>query len=538
MDSCARRSSASSAVEQAVIPTLLRKDSVALQSGVCLGVAFAAVVLNVPLGLQPLDFDVAAVSEAAQAAKAAVSALDRALIMVLGLVIALVSASAREALRHPKLAAHATGRELLRTLLQLSGDIFLIPFYACFTKERPLLGYQSTPQNLEILSRCPSLLAFSQTPWLQNALWAFAALTVADNIGNKRARKNIRRELVKAPDGGVLALDWWEDAASEPAAKPRGVLFVNSTFVGDATPFCVRTPCKHFTSRGWRCVVFVKRGCGLTMPNTQPASAEAAAPWCLLGLRDLKLAIDHVANACPDVPICGLGLSTGAGQLRNYVNSVGKDSKLSAAVLLDAAPEWPVAIESCDKRMPLITQIMSFVALESFKACGHPAKPTASYSSSEVVRGGMLEFVCDVMAPAHGFERSLAGAREYMRSCQPAHASGCSIPVLELCTTNDMLMTAEMAQMVQSMYKASPHVITAMTHRGTHMIRWEGWRPRCWVTRVSDEFFQSVLWQPKIAPASVVAKPTKAILPASPSSSCGQDLKVRSEFQRTSTYSV
>jgi len=276
-------------------------------------------------------------------------------------------------------------------------------------------------------------------------------------------------------------------------------------------------------------VVFVKRGCGLTMPNTQPAVEEGAqpAPWCLSGFDDLKLAIDHVARECPGIPICGLGLSTGAGQLRNYVCRTGKECKLNAAVLLDAAPEWGSALESCDERVPLISQALNMGISETFKACGYQAKPKAVADASEqVVPGGMLEFMRDVMGPAHGFERSVEGARQYMRSCQPAHVSNCAIPVLELTTTNDTLCTAEMSQRVASMYKASPHVVTAMTQQGTHMVRWEGWLPQCWTTRVSGEFFESIL-HAAATPTCTTMKSAKVTAPALSSGPCGQGMKAR-----------
>merc|ERR1712045_860300 len=110
------------------------------------------------------------------------------------------------------------------------------------------------------------------------------------------------------------------------------------------------------------------RGCGNVMRNSQPPAGGPSKPglWCLSGLDDVKLAIDHVARECPGVPICGLGFSTGAGQLRNYVNSTGKSSKLAAAVLTDAAPEWGMAMESLDKRMPFIGQALNMTISDAF----------------------------------------------------------------------------------------------------------------------------------------------------------------------------
>lgn len=489
MDSCGKAAPA----ENAGIPTLLRKERAGLQWAVCVAVVGAVVTLKIPFSLTPLPDEIAGVTGVA-------ASIGPVVAMVVGMAVFLGIFAAREALRTPKLAAQGTGTELLRTLLQLCGDILLIPFYACLPKEKPMLGYQPTPENLAIMVRCPSLLmGFSQTPWLNNALWAFAALMVADNWRIEKFRKHIRRENLTTADGGNLALDWWEYRQTCDISK--GVLFVNSTFTGDALPLCVRAACQHFTARGWRCVVMVKRGCGLTMPNTQPVdNASRPAPWCLSGLSDVKLAVDHVARVCPNLPICGIGFSTGAGQLRDYVNSTGKDCKFTAAVILDAAPDWCRAIESLDKRTPLISQALGMAIAATFKECGYPEQPQAcSDESTKAVKGGIFEFISDVMAPAHGYERSLDGGREYMRSCVTAHASNCRTPCLELTTTNDTLVTAEMAHIVQSSYKLSPHVVTAMSQTGTHMIRWEGWWPSCWVSRVAGEFLESVLLQERMS---------------------------------------
>merc|ERR1719350_1563839 len=105
----------------------------------------------------------------------------------------------------------------------------------------------------------------------------------------------------------------------------------------------------------------------------------------------------------------------------------------------------------------------------------------------------MIEFVRDYMAPAWGHEQSLAGAGEYLEACAPADSSGCKVPTLELVSLNDTLMTPDMARTVQSFYKASPHVVTHLTREGTHIVRWEGWWPRCWVERAAAEFLEGSL---------------------------------------------
>lgn len=410
-------------------------------------------------------------------------------------VVALAAAAAWESARYPRLCAHGSAAEAVRTLLQLTGDVLLIPLYATFG-EAPMLGYQSTPQNLDILAHCPSLMRFKQTPWLRNTYLSFVALMYGDFVSGPSARKRVRRETIQAPDGGVVALDWWEQAGHETVEEAKGVLFIGSTFTGDALVAVTRSACEHFVEEGWRVVVMVKRGCGLTMPNTPTAAStegKQPAPWCLSGLGDLTLSIDHVARTCPDLPVVGLGFSTGAAQMRHYVNTLGKDSKLAAAVLVDAGTEWGSGMDSIDKRVPAISQALAGAAATTFKAAGHPVLPVAEDIKGKVLSGGIMEFACNTMAPAHGYERSVAGGWAYTQSCSPAHASRCAVPVLEMLTMQDTVMDAEQVLRVHSTFQASPNVMTAMTQEGTHMVRWEGWRPRCWVCKASAEFLEAAL---------------------------------------------
>mmetsp|Transcript_25254 Transcript_25254/g.84306 ORF Transcript_25254/g.84306 Transcript_25254/m.84306 type:complete len:253 (+) Transcript_25254:62-820(+) len=192
-------------------------------------------------------------------------------------------------------------------------------------------------------------------------------------------------------------------------------------------------------------------------------------------------------------------------------------SKLSAAVLADAAPSWGPAMESLDKRCPLVSTALACAVRSSYEKCHRDFSESVNAQKEaaivppglkECIRGGMVEFVKDHMAPTHGFENSLEGASAYMASCQPPLASNCAVPVLELLTYNDFLMTADHVQVVERFWEVSPHVVTAVTRQGTHVIRWEGLYPRCWMGKVGREFLQAAL--------NVAAQPPSEVVDSSP----------------------
>lgn len=485
---------------EASVPSLFRKDRLWLQCAgfVCLahGLSTRVSVLDqlealtataaLPIALDKL------VSPTLDAAAAAVAIEFQVWHLCAGLAL-LLAAACWEATRFPRLAAHATAAELTRTLLQMLGDLLLIPFYALARPEATDIRFQDTESNLRILEQCPSLSTFKQTAWLRNANLAFLALLAWDAAGD-RYRRLVRRESLPTLDGGVIALDWWEDGPD--AARWDKVLLVGSTFTGDALATAAREVCQHFSARGWRCVVMVKRGCGRTMPNAQPRSA--ATPWCIGGHADFEQAVDHIARVCPGSPICGVGLSTGGGQLRSYLNILGERSKLAAGVVVDA-PHSSGALLSMDRRLPFVAKALAIAGHDALQRCGlGPAPavgdaPPASAPTPEILPGGLVSFVRDELAPRHGYKQTDADALRYLRRCQPADSATCRRPTLELLTLDDQLISLEEAEQLREYWRKSPFVVTAATAQGTHVVRWEGLRPRCWISRVAAEFLEASL---------------------------------------------
>lgn len=173
--------------------------------------------------------------------------------------------------------------------------------------------------------------------------------------------------------------------------------------------------------------------------------------------------------------------------------ATGKESRLTAAVVVDSSKEW--AIEDTEDRCPLISKALAGSCHDAYDECHAPRPPAdPSHIGDGTVPGGLMEFIRDRMGPAHGFERSVEGARAYMRHCQPPGVEHCCVPMLEMVTMNDMLLTQEAALWVHNLYKINSKVLTVLTRDGTHMVRWEGWwRPQCWISRATEEYLDGVL---------------------------------------------
>lgn len=430
-------------------------------------------------------------------------------------LVALLLWACWEATKFPRHHSMASAWDNVRILMQLLGDFLLAPFFMLMPPELTEVRYAPTPQNEKILASCPSIWRFKQMPWLRNPLLGFAALLWFDHRDNDRSL--VHREKLSTQDGGTIALDWWR--CSEPGANGKDkVMFIASTWSGESLVSFSREVCKHFTARGFQCVVMVKRGSGLIWPNEQPPREDGtrAKPWCIGGFEDMQQAIDHVAKICPGVPICGLGPSLGGCQLRNYVHATGTKCKLSAAVIVDAADDWNENIESISSRLPLIDGVLRQTADITFDACGAPdarlteePPPKGSFYTRMMSRiagafatqlrqqpeGKIFKFIRDRQAPAYGFEATTDGAKKYMQSCNAADPAGCAIPTLHLVSFNDFLIDFKVAKGLQKLYQASPNIVTCSTRMGTHVIRWNGLRGSCWISAVSCEFIESALKQ-------------------------------------------
>lgn len=406
-------------------------------------------------------------------------------------LLLLFIAAVLESLRFPRNEAMRTTPAKVRWVLQLAGDYLLAPLLIFASPEVPELNFQANTRNRRILAKCPALKEFKQMALFRAQNIAYGALMVMDMYGADE--KLVRRELLPVKGNGFVALDWW--VASDALPPNARLLFVNGTFAGDALNSTTRALCRYFNARGWRCVVMTKRGCGMVMPNVQPD--DCTLPWCFGGLDDIVTSIDHVAAAFPHAKICGVGLSTGGGQLRNYVNLTGDACRLAAMVSYDAAYDWVNGFPGLDRRDPFLAKLLADNAGGTFANCGSKAKACVEaampFSWGEELTGPVMG-LATVVAQLHGYPATREGALEYLQHCTPASYRGCRRPVLELNSFGDNIAGVDQIRLVQERFPAeSPYVISAVTKEGAHLIRWEGKFATCWATRVSYEFLDAAL---------------------------------------------
>ncbi|KAL6911711.1 hypothetical protein ACP4OV_000516 [Aristida adscensionis] len=136
----------------------------------------------------------------------------------------------------------------------------------------------------------------------------------------------LRRECLRAPDDGAVALDW---VSGDDRALPRNapVLILLPGLTGGSDDTYVRHMLMRARSKGWRVVVFNSRGCA-DSPVTTPKFYSASFTG------DLRQVIDHVLGRYPKSNVYAVGWSLGANILVRYLGEETDKCPLSGAVSL------------------------------------------------------------------------------------------------------------------------------------------------------------------------------------------------------------
>jgi len=136
----------------------------------------------------------------------------------------------------------------------------------------------------------------------------------------------LRRECLRGPDDGAVALDW---VAGDDRALPRDapVLVLLPGLTGGSDDTYVRHMLMTARRKGWRVVVFNSRGCA-DSPVTTPKFYSASFTG------DLRQVIDHVLCRYPQSNVYAAGWSLGANILVRYLGEETDKCPLSGAVSL------------------------------------------------------------------------------------------------------------------------------------------------------------------------------------------------------------
>ncbi|KAF7090229.1 hypothetical protein CFC21_093014 [Triticum aestivum] len=191
--------------------------------------------------------------------------------------------------------------------------------------EQPLLPHSS----LEIAGARRGLLAgFDSLRRPYRAFPVFASNRHVETIFAAFTRSlptvAFRRECLRTPDDGAVALDWVSgDDRALPGDAP--VLILLPGLTGGSQDTYVRHMLLRARSKGWRVVVFNSRGCA-----NSPVTTAKFYSASFTG--DLRQVVDHVLTRYPQSNIYAAGWSLGANILVRYLGEETDKCSLSGAV--------------------------------------------------------------------------------------------------------------------------------------------------------------------------------------------------------------
>lgn len=268
--------------------------------------------------------------------------------------------------------------------------------------------------------------AFRPARWLRNrhAQTVFPSFPWAC-----RERPDLRREVLKLPDGDVTAVDWVVETEETPKSAP--LLIILHGLESSAESAYARMLMQAAAERQWRCCVLHFRDCG-DYRNVLPRRYHAGET------NDVRYFVAKLEREGQFGPMVAAGYSLGGNVLLKYLGESGAGCPLNGA----AAVSVPLNLHACAEALNIgISKGYQKYLLKRMKrAVARKFNPhTAAFDWQRAMRAGTFaEFDDAVTAPLHGF----ANKDDYYDKCSSVHfLKSIERPTLIVNALDDPFMT-------------------------------------------------------------------------------------------------
>ncbi|XP_052141529.1 embryogenesis-associated protein EMB8 [Oryza glaberrima] len=271
----------------------------------------------------------------------------------------------------------------------------------------------------------------------------------------------LRRECLRTPDDGAVALDW---VSGDDRALPRDapVLILLPGLTGGSDDTYVRHMLLRARNKGWRVVVFNSRGCaGSPVTTAKFYSASFTG--------DLRQVVDHVLGRFPQSNVYAVGWSLGANILVRYLGEETDKCVLSGAVSLCNPFDLVIADEDFHKGFNNVYDRALAKALRNiFKK--HALLFEGLEGEYNIPKAANARSVRDF---DEGLTRVSFGFKSvddyYSNSSSSDYIKNVSIPLLCIQADNDPI--APSRGIPREDIKANPNCLLIVTPQGGHL----GW---------------------------------------------------------------
>ena len=305
--------------------------------------------------------------------------------------------------------------------------------------------------------------AFRPARWLRNR----HAQTIYPSFPwALRERPQLRREVLKLPDGDETAVDWVVETENTPKTAP--LLIILHGLEGSAESSYARMLMHEAAIRQWRCCVLHFRDCG-DYRNVLPRRYHAGET------NDLRYFVAKLEREGQFGPMVAAGYSLGGNVLLKYLGESGAGCPLKGA----AAVCVPLNLHACAEALDIgISRGYQHYLLKRMKRSVARKFDihTAAFDWEKAMRAKTFaEFDDAVTAPLHGF----AGKDDYYDRCSSLQfLQHIERPTLIVNALDDPFMTPDVIPEPETL---SEHVILEVSEAGGHVGFIEGgtpWRPR------------------------------------------------------------
>ncbi|XP_077072391.1 phospholipase ABHD3 [Siphateles boraxobius] len=358
--------------------------------------------------------------------------------------------------------------------------------YACYylisVAKKPILIAGGKKFHQFLRDQCPVV---SETYYPTFWCWESRVQTLLRPFVTAKPWVSYRNELIRAPDGGQISLDWFDndDSTCHPDQSTRPTVLLLPGLTGTSRESYILHMVQQSRDMGYRCVVFNNRGVSgekLLTPRT----------YCAANTEDLEMVIEHVQQTIDNAPLMAAGVSMGGMMLANYVGRKGSDVRLKGVVVFSAG--WDVFECTASLEKPLDRFLFNSYLTSCLQASvdRHRTILEKKYDIDHVMKAKTIrEFDERFTSIMFGYPSN----EDYYRDASPIHnIKSVQVPMLCLNAADDVF-SPNHAIPVDAV-KQNPNVALLITCHGGHIGFLEGLWPRqsTYMDRVFQQFTKAV----------------------------------------------
>ena len=375
----------------------------------------------------------------------------------------------------------------------IGGMVVFLTYHVFSVVKKPRLVHKPDSLLASLVRRhCPLLSeAYRPTIWCSGG----RIQTVVSSLFKRKLRIPYRRELLQTPDGGEVALDWFDngsDTSENRATYPTVLVLPGLT--GSSSQNYITNLVSQIAQNGYRVVVFNNRGLGGVALKTPRA-------FCAANTEDLEFVISSIRESHPEIPLLAVGVCLGGIILKNFLvdfGSRGKNTGLVGAMTVSSPWNLVQSTESLDETMNkflfnrYLTKCLHKLVRKN-RALALEAIPGVQPIEEILKTSTLSDFDKCLTAPMFKFDSVESYYQAASLDKKPIHMI--NVPLLCLCAADDPFIPSQ--SVPYDAVQASSNVVLAMTTRGGHIGFSEGFLPTgaSYADRLAGQYTKAIFEQ-------------------------------------------